>query len=118
MIFHRIVDRMLLALALTILIEGCGAFLLGVRTRRGQAVVLLANVITNPVLQCTLTAVSFFWSPSLYYYFLVPLEIAVVIVEGWLYKSTLQLKRNPFLLSLLLNAGSFFIGKLIIKILL
>ena len=108
---------MLLALALTILIEGCGAFLLGIRTRRGQAVVLLANVITNPVLQCTLTAVSFFWSPSLYYYFLIPLEVAAVIVEGRLYKSFLQLKLNPFLFSLLLNAGSFGLGKLIFKIL-
>ena len=117
MIFHRIVDRMLLALALTVVIEGCGAFLLGVRTRRGQVVVLLANLITNPVLQCTMTAVSFFWSPSLYYYFLIPLEIAVVALEGRIYKSTLRLKLNPFLFSFALNAGSYFIGRLIVKIL-
>ena len=104
---------MLTALVLTVVIEAALAFLLGVRTGRGQLVVLLANVITNPLLNAVLTVVSFYLSPTLYYWFLVPLEILVVFTEGRIYQTTLLPKRNPYLLSFLLNAASFFLGMVI-----
>ena len=101
---------MLTALALTVAIEAAAAFLCGVRTGRGQLVVLLANVITNPLLNAALLLVSFFLSPSLYYWFLAPLEVAVVLAEGRIYQTTLRPKLNPYLLSFLLNAASFLLG--------
>ena len=116
MIFHRVFFGMLTALVLTVAIEAAFAFLLGVRTGRGQLVVLLANVITNPLLNAVLTVVSFYLSPSAYYYFLIPLEIIVVLAEGRIFKSTLQLKMNPYLFSFLLNAGSYLIGTGILEI--
>ena len=57
MIFHRIVSNILISLALTVAIEAAFAFVSGVRTRRGQLVVLLANLITNPLMNCALTVV-------------------------------------------------------------
>ena len=107
---------MVTALALTVVIEAALAFLLGVRTGRDQLIVLLANVITNPLLNAILTIVSFYISPAVYYWFLVPLEIAVVFAEGRIYKNTLTLKMNRYLFSFLLNLGSFFIGSGILKI--
>lgn len=117
MIAHRIVTNLAVCLALTVVIEAAAAFICGVRTRRGQFTVLLANIITNPLMNSILTAVSFLISPAAYYYFLVPLEIAVVLAEGLIYKKTLPIKMNPFLLSLILNVCSYFIGTLILKLL-
>ena len=107
---------MLTALVLTVVIEAALAFLFGVRTRYGQGIVLLVNVITNPLLNAVLTVVSFYLSPAAYYWFLVPLEMLVVFTEGRIYKSMLQIKMNPYLLSFLLNLGSWLIGSGILKI--
>ncbi len=117
MIAHRIVSNLAVCLALTVVIEATAAFVCGVRTRRGQITVLLANIITNPLMNSILTAVSFLISPAAYYWFLVPLEAAVVLAEGLIYKKHLQIKANPFLLSLLLNACSYLFGTLILKLL-
>ena len=108
---------MLTALGLTVVIEAALAFAFGVRTKRGQLVVFLANVITNPILNAIMTVVSFYISPAVYYYVLIPLEILVVFAEGRIYKTTLPLKMNPYVLSFLLNAGSYLIGTGILKIL-
>ena len=107
---------MLTALVLTVMIEAALAFLFGVRTRYGQGIVLLVNVITNPLLNAVLTVVSFYLSPAAYYWFLVPLELLVVLAEGRIYRSMLQIKMNPYLLSFLLNLGSWLIGTGILRI--
>lgn len=101
---------MLTALALTVVIEAVFAYVCGVRTGHGQLIVLLSNVITNPLLNAVLTLVSFYLSLALYYWFLVPLEIVVVLAEGRIYQTTLRPKLQPYLLSFLLNAASFFLG--------
>lgn len=117
MILNRILFKLVICLFLTIVIEAAFAFVLGIKTVRGQLIILLANVITNPLLNCALTVVSFYIDKNLFYYFLVPLEIAVVFVEGFIYKKVLNSKLNPFLLSLILNICSYFIGTGILNIL-
>ena len=107
---------MLTALALTVVIEAALAFAFGVRTKYGQLVVLLTNVITNPLLNAVMTVVSFYIPPTVYYWFLVPLELLVVLAEGRIYRSMLQIKMNPYLLSFLLNLGSWLIGTGILRI--
>ena len=107
---------MLTALALTVVIEAVFAFVFGVRTKYGQLVVLLANFITNPLLNAVLTVVSFYISPAVYYWFLVPLEIVVVLAEGRIYRTMLHPKINPYLLSFILNAASYFGGAAITKL--
>lgn len=116
MILEKILFRLIIYLTLTVIIEAVAAFISGIRTVYGQAVVFLANVITNPLLNCILTIVSFFLSKSLYYYFLIPLEAAAVLTEGLIYKKSLSLKRNPFAVSLFLNVCSFFIGTAVLKL--
>ncbi len=116
MILRRILFNLLICYVLTVVIEAAFAFILSVRTGYGQLIVFLANTITNPVLNCILTVVSFYLSPEYYYYLIVPLEILVVVVEGLIYRNNLKLKINPFLLSLILNVCSFFIGSGILEI--
>ncbi len=116
MIFHRILYTILICFALTVIIEAVFAFVFGVRSGYGQLVVLLTNAITNPVLNCVLTVVSFYLPRSFYYVFLIPLEVLIVIIEGFIYKKLLTVKLNPFILSLLLNLCSFFLGNIIYKI--
>ena len=114
MILRRIVSGLLTALALTVVIEAVAAFALGIRSLKSQTIVLLANLITNPLLNCVLTAVSFYISPMAYYWFLIPLEIIAVITEGWIFSSVLRPKMNPFLLSLVINVCSYFLGTMIL----
>ena len=115
MILSRILYNYLICLSLTVIIEAVFAFISGIRTGYGQAVVLLTNIITNTALNSVLTVVSFYLQQA-YYFFLIPLEILIVIIEGLIYKKTLIIKMNCFLLSFILNFCSYFIGTVILKI--
>ena len=114
MILRRIVSSLVSAFALTVVIEAVAAFALGIRSLKSQTIVLLANLITNPLLNCALTAVSFYISPKAYYWFIFPLEAVAVITEGWIFSSVLRPKMNPFLLSLIVNTCSYFFGTMIL----
>lgn len=116
MILRHIMGNMVTAFVLTVILEAAAAFLLGVRTGKGQLIVFLANVMTNPLLNAILTAVSFLISPDMYTVFLIPLEIAVVFIEGLVYKGIRELKRDPFFFSFLLNACSLLLGTVILEI--
>lgn len=116
MVLHRIVKILVRDLLLTVVLEGAAAFVFRVRTLYGQAVVLLVNLITNPILNAVLTVVSFYLSKNLYTVFLIPLEILTVAAEGFVYRRMLPGIKRPFVLSLLLNLCSYGIGSLILKI--
>ena len=117
MILNKVISNFIICLFLTVIIEAVFAFLLGVRKSYGQLIVLIVNVITNPILNSILTVVSFYLPRSSYYFFLIPLEIIVVIAEGLLFKKLLSLKMNPFIFSIIINSCSYFIGSGILKIL-
>lgn len=101
---------MLYCLGCTIVIEGTLAFLWGVRKAADQLIVLLVNVLTNPLLVSLGYLVLFRFGRTGYNIATAAMEIAVVFVEGWIYKVFLSRQKHPFLLSLFLNAGSFLIG--------
>ena len=108
-----------ISLGLTLLIEMSLAFIFRVRTRRGLTVVLLANVLTNPVLVC-LCMVFGAYLGKWYYPFQLLLEIPVVIVEGRIYRDfrkDLAALLSPFLLSLVLNTCSYGTGLIITQLL-
>ncbi len=101
---------MLYCLGSTVVIEGLLAFACGVRRRADQWIVLLVNVLTNPLLVSVGYLILFRFGARAYDAATAVLEIAVVFVEGRIYKSFLPDRKHPFLLSLFLNAGSFLIG--------
>ncbi len=97
-------------LGVTVVLEGILAFLWGVRKRADQLIVLLVNVLTNPLLVSLGYLILFRFGRTAYYAATAVMEITVVFVEGRVYKGFLTQQKHPFLLSLFLNAGSFLIG--------
>lgn len=117
MILNRVLYNLIICLVLTVIIEAAFAFILKYRSGYEQLIILLSNVFTNLILNSIITVVNFYLPQKFYYFFVIPLEILVVITEGIIYMKTLKKKLNPFLLSFILNACSYFIGTVIIKIL-
>ena len=101
---------MLYCLGCTILIEGALAFLWGVRRAADQLIVLLVNVLTNPLLVSLGYLILFRFGKTGCDAATAVMEVTVVFVEGWIYKKFLTKQKHPILLSLFLNAGSFLIG--------
>ena len=103
---------MMVSLALTIVIEAGFFLALRKRNKRDLLLVILVNVITNPVV------VLLFWLAALYTDWnrnlvIVPLEIFGVLTEWFFYKKYGAEFSRPFLFSLSANAVSFGAGLLL-----
>jgi hypothetical protein len=105
-----------LSLAFTLVLE-TGFFLLaGKRDKKDLLLLLLVNVLTNPIVVLS------FWLVALYtdwntYLALIPLELFAVLTEGYYYKKHGLSFRRPYLFSLFANMVSFGIGELIQQLL-
>ena len=100
------------SLALTLVFEAGFFFISGMRGRRDLLLVLLVNVITNPIV------VLLYWLAALYTGFnttlvKIPLEVFAVLTEGFYYRRYGHGFKRPFLFSLAANAFSFFLGMLL-----
>jgi hypothetical protein len=105
----------ILALVLTILIEAGVAWLFGLRKKRELTVIILVNVITNPLLNYLVLVNAFF------HYFIQPqilsgvLEVLVVLAEWRILVWALSRGAGKMLLlSLVMNAFSFLAGLFVI----
>lgn len=104
--------KYLLALLLTISVEGCVAYLLGLRSRQSMLAVLAINVLTQPALNYLLLVLAYL-NVNVTFMLIVVLEILVVIIEWRLLVYIFRAPRGRFLaVSLLGNALSFLIGLL------
>ena len=106
---------LLSALLLTEAIEIPVCLLWGMRGR-DLVFVLLANLLTNPVVN-VLYALAYLYTPIPRAVSIAVLEIAAVLVEWIVYRSATEAKR-PFLVSLTANAASYGAGLLITTFLL
>ena len=97
-------------LGLTILTEGAAAFCLGVRSARGQTVVLLSNILTNPLVVSLNVLCTFRFGRAGYWCSLAFLEIAAFLAEAAVYRKNAPCRKNPFFLSAVLNGSSFLLG--------
>ena len=102
------------ALLLTIVIEGIFGLAFGVRSVRGQLIMLLANLLTNPLVN----AVHGFCAYGLGLHgaamsvIILALEAGAFAAEGYVYSIRTDIKR-PFLFSFGANAFSYTTGVLI-----
>lgn len=106
------------SLAMTIVIEGTIAFLLGVRSIRGQLSCALVQILTNPLLISVLNLMAMDGVPAgavtaaMY-----AMELSLVPLEGMLFARLLEGGRtpfgNPYAFATALNAISFGIGELV-----
>lgn len=99
--------KLLLSLALTLILEGAYGLIWGLKARRDRLLLLLVNVVTNPIVGILYHTVS--GHPL----FVGGLEAAVVLAEWLAYRSWGQDARPAFLFSLCANCFSFFGGLLL-----
>ena len=109
-------SAILTALLFTTFVEVIVALILGYRKKAELAAVILVNLISNPVLNYFLLLDNRFGLIKVDAWFMLSLEIVVVLVEWQLLAYALQ--GNPkklFVLSLAMNFCSFVAGVLIFK---
>ena len=101
---------LLVSFGITVAVECVAGFLLGLRDKKSQLIIVLANVITNPAVVYTVTLLHlwvFPWEKAA----LALLEIAAVGAETLVYRRAFG--KGALKLALLLNAASFAAGILI-----
>lgn len=105
-------------LLLTLVLEEGTALIFGVRRKFDLAVIFFTNTLTNPVVVLTgMLLASFTAIP--YWAYITVLELIVLVVEALIYRKLLYTKKpSPFVLSLLLNSVSFFIGSTLASLIL
>ena len=104
---------MLICLSSTIVIELIMSLLLGMRNKKDILNVILVNIMTNPLIVSILMYITYnrLFNTTIS---IIILEILVVLTEGFTYKKVLTFdKINPYVLSLILNISSYFIGELL-----
>lgn len=114
MVAKLILVSLVKSLALTLILELAGAGILGMRKWRDFLLVALVNILTNPLLGLILDGIYLGQGRYPGWYIILPLEAAVVITEGLLYRGRLVYRKiKPFLLSLLLNGISYLGGVMV-----
>lgn len=89
-------------------------FLLGIRGKYNFLVLILVNIITNPVIVYIANLLILLGRNAILIWLIPLLEIIVVIIEGLLFKKYLDYKKmNVYLLSFIMNLLSFCIGIII-----
>lgn len=113
MIFLWLVGSMARSLLVTAVMEAAVAWGLGVRGRKGQTLVLLANLATNPPLVAACHIATIYGGYGMAIPLLYSMELLAWLVEGWIYKKKLPSCRHPFALSGIANGCSYGIGLLL-----
>ena len=106
----EIILTLVICLLLTILLEEAMALIVGVRKGFDLTVILFTNTLTNPpVVFSGMLLAAFTSIPGAVY--ITVLELIVFVVEALIYKKLLYTRKpSPFILSLILNGVSFFVG--------
>jgi len=109
---QMLVNSLVISLALTLVLEAVFFLLAGKRNKKDFLLVLLVNLLTNPVV------VLCYWLTILYTdlniaIILIPLELFAVLTEGYYYKKYGNNFRRPYLFSITANMFSFWLGVLL-----
>lgn len=99
-----------ICLLLTVILEEGTALMIGIRKGFDLTVILFANTLTNPIVVLTGLVMTAYTTVPRAVYVAVP-ELAAFLVEALIYRKLLYtMKPSPFIVSLILNCVSFFIG--------
>jgi len=105
---------MIRALLFTIVIEVFVSFLVGVRDKKDFLNIILVNIMTNPLVVSLPIYIQIKYGLNARFISVFILEILATIGEGIVYFKFLKYKNiNRFILSLVLNLSSYWIGKII-----
>ncbi len=109
------IKSLVISLFLTLIIEMITSTWVGIKEGYDMTVVILANIITNPVVVFVSNCILHFVNNDVTYYIVIGImEILAVIVEYLVFKRYLKYcKKSPMFISLFNNIISFFIGLLL-----
>ena len=111
MINKTLPNIMIVCLLGTIIIELLISIILKIKDKKDFINIILVNILTNPLLVSISTLILYKYGLTKRNISVIIMEVMVVIIEGYIYKKYIKYEKiNPFLLSLILNASSYFIG--------
>ena len=111
---NDIPEIMLRSLLFTIIIEILVALIIGIKNKKDIINILLVNLLTNPIVTSIPIVFNVYFGILSRNIVLYTLEILTFLIEGIIYFKTIKYRKiNPFLISLILNLSSFFIGELL-----
>ena len=111
MLLQMLPSIMLKCLLVTLIIECLLSFILRVKDKKDYLNIILVNLLTNPLLVSFTILSGVMISMEFRMILTIIMEILAFIVEGFIYYKTLKYKKlNGFVLSLLLNLASYFVG--------
>ena len=96
-----------ISLALTLILESVFALIWGIKGRRDWLLLLLVNVVTNPIVVTLSYCISSRWP------FVLLLEACAVLAEWLAYRKWGKTTHPAFLFSLCANCFSYFSGLLL-----
>lgn len=102
-----------LALGLTLILEIPFFIILGFRGKYFVLIFLLINVATNLTLNIIIYYLRILIGEINIYYFIIPLEIIVTLIEWLVYRTFLDKRKNLLIATILANAFSFGIGLIV-----
>lgn len=111
--FMTMIQTFTFCLILTIVVELFVARLLGINNKQELLIIIAAQIFTNPI-AVFITSACIDWTAdsAQYYGCVVAVELAVIIVEGLIYKLK-GVSSAPWRLSILCNLASVSVGFLI-----
>ncbi len=113
---NDIPEIMLRSLLFTIIIEMLVALIIGIRNKKDIINILLVNLLTNPIVTSIPIVFNVYFGILSRNIVLYTLEILTFLIEGIIYFKTIKYRKiNPFIISLILNISSYFIGELLNK---
>ena len=104
---NMLLPALAVSLLLTLVLEGVFGLIWGVKGKRDWLLLLLVNVVTNPIVVTLHYCVSSAWV------FTVVLEVAAVLAEWLAYRRWGRTTKPAFLFALCANVFSYFCGLLI-----
>ncbi|MBQ3150799.1 MAG: hypothetical protein IJB86_06095 [Clostridia bacterium] len=108
---------MAVSLGCTLILECSAAAALRVKNKKDFLNIVLVNVLTNPLVVTMTFSAGVFFGREIRVVSIVIMELFAFLSEALIYRKTLEYKRiNPFLLSLILNGTSYFLGLILNKI--
>ena len=113
-IINKLPITMFRCLIATILIEMVVAIIIGIRNKKDILNIILVNIVTNPLVSSI--SVYFYYKYGIIYrnISLILLEIFTVVFEGFIFSKYIDNKKiKGFVLSIILNTCSYFIGEVI-----
>lgn len=114
MIINDLPLIMIRCLVITIFIEMFISYIFKVRNIKDFINILLVNIITNPMVVTIPVYINIKYGLFERNIILFLLEILTILVEGFVYKKYLDYRKiSPFVLSIILNFSSYFLGEII-----